>query len=261
MLPSESNRAAHVETTDSAWKSLYRVGGAAALIATVFFLSDIIVLPALGSLPTTATAWFTLLQNNRVIGLAQLFFSDLIGIVLMFPIVFALAAAMRRENAAYAAFAAVLAFAGIAIVLATNTNYSMIYLSNQYAAATSEVQKSLLLAAGESLLAAANSTGFYMGGLLIESAFVMISVVMLQSRLPIFSRRIAYLGILAHGLDLAHSIVLLILIPIFNSDIASAIGIPLLAIGGTLQLVWYPLIGRSLLQLGRRISKEEMNRS
>jgi hypothetical protein len=260
MSPLAPNQIDDAENADSSLKGLYRVGGAAALIATVLFLSDIIVLPALGSLPSTANGWFTLLQNNKVVGLAQLFFTDLIGVALMFPIIFALYAALRRANGVYAALATALAFAGIAIVFATNTNYSMIYLSNQYAAATTEVQRSQLLAAGEAVLATANGTGANMGGLLIEGAFVIISVIMLQGSIRVFSKGIAYLGILAHGLDLAHSIVLLTFIPIFNSDMASAIGIPLLAIGGSLQLIWYSLVGRRLLQLGRDTSKEEMKR-
>ncbi|MEJ2264636.1 MAG: hypothetical protein P8X95_14415 [Anaerolineales bacterium] len=44
----------NAETTDSTWKSLYRVGGAAALIATVLFLSDVIVLTTGGSMLSSA---------------------------------------------------------------------------------------------------------------------------------------------------------------------------------------------------------------
>ena len=246
------NQVTDAETTDSNWKSLYKLGGTAALIATVLFLSDIIVLTTLGSMPSTASGWFTLLQNNKVVGLFQLFFTDLIGVALMFPIIFALYAALRRINRAYSALATALAFAGIAIVFATNTNYSMIYLSNQYAAATTEVQRSQLLAAGESLLATGMwGTGSIMAGFLLEGALVIISVVMLQGN--IFSKGTAYIGILAHGLDLAHSIVFLIFIPIFNPDLALTIGIPLLAIGGSLQLIWYILIARRLFQLGQGI--------
>jgi len=41
----ESHKRMHeseIETTDSAWKSLYRVGGAAALIVVVLILSEVV---------------------------------------------------------------------------------------------------------------------------------------------------------------------------------------------------------------------------
>jgi hypothetical protein len=204
---------------------------------------------------SAASDWFALMQSNRVAGLLQLFFTDLFGVALMFPIVFALYAALRRANGVYSAFATGLACLGIAIVIATNTNYSLVYLSDQYAAATTDAQRSMLLAEGESMLALLNGTGPIMAGFFLEGALVIISVVMLQGRVRVFSKGIAYLGLVAHGLDLAHAIVFLIFIPIFNTDAALAIGVPLLAIGGTLQLIWYPLVGRRLLQLGRRQSK------
>ena len=146
-----------------------------------------------------------------------------------------------------------LAFIGIAVIFATNTNYSMIYLTDQYAAAATDIQRAQLLTAGESTLATGVwGTGPLVAGLLVESALVILSVVMLQDRAHVFGKGTAYVGILAHGLDVAHSIVFLIFIPIFNSDLALTIGTSLLAIGGTLQLIWYPLVGRRLLQLGQK---------
>ena len=174
------NQVTNAETADSAWKGLCKIGGAAALIATVLFLSDIVVLTTLGSVPDTANGWFTLLQNNKVVAIFQLFFSDLFGMALMFPIIFALYAVLRRANGAYAALATALACAGIAIVFATNANYSMIYLGDQYAAATTEAQRSQLLAVGESVLATGTwGTGSIMAVFLLEGALVIISIVML----------------------------------------------------------------------------------
>ena len=187
----------------SAWNGLYRIGGVAALVATLLFLIDIVVLTALGPQPSTASGWFSLLQNSRVVGLFQLFFTDLLGVTLLCPVFLALYGALRRSSAAYSALAMALGLTGIATAIATNTAYSMVYLSDQYAAATMETQRSLLLAAGEAMAAIGNGTGsFVMAGLLMESAPVMLSVVMLRGN--IFSKATAYLGILAHGLDLAH---------------------------------------------------------
>jgi hypothetical protein len=245
---------AAAQVSESSWKSLYKIGGVAALIATALFVGDIVILVTGNAMLGSANSWFTLMQNDRVAGLLQLFFTDLVGVALMYPIFFALYAALKRSNEVYAAFATGLAGLGIAIVLATNINYSLLYFNDQYAVATA-VQRSQIATAGESFVALLNGTGPIMGGLFIEGAFVIISIIMLQSR--VFSKKIAYLGIAAHGLDVAHSIVLLVLAPIFGMALASTIGALLLTIGGTLQLIWYPLVGRRLIQLGRDTAQEQ----
>jgi len=244
------NPIAGEETADVQWKGLYRLGGVTALVASVLFFSDIVVLVAGVPMPGSASDLFALMQGNKVAGILELFFTDLVGLVLLIPFIFGLYAVLRRANAGYAALATVVAFVGLGIVFATNSNYSLIYLSDQYAAAKTEMQRSQILAAAESLFATGMwGTGFLMAGLLIEGAMVVFSVLMLRS--GIFSKWIAYLGILGHGLDFVHSIALLILIPVVGPALASAVGGPLLAVGGTLQLIWYPLAARRILQLGR----------
>ena len=252
---SHLNQITHNEVENSAWQSLCKVGGIAALIATVLFIGDIVIMITGNAMLGSAASWFTLMQTDRVAGLLQLFFTDLVGVALMYPICFALFAAFRRTNeVVYAAFAMGLAGLGIAIVLATNINYSLLYFNDQYAAATA-AQRSQIITAGESFVALLNGTGPLMGGLFIESAFVIISIIMLRSR--VFSRRLAYLGLVAHGLDLAHAIALVIMIPFVGSASATIIGVALLAVGGTLQLIWYPLVGRRLIQLGRGETQEQ----
>ena len=239
------------ETGESAWKGLCRIGGVATLILFVYSIITMIVLIILGGQPSTAEESFTLLQNNRAVGLLRL---DLLAVIVM-PLYYLLFTgiyvALRRTNGAYTALATVLAFIGVTLFLATPSVFSMVYLSDQYVAATTEAQKSLFLAAGEAIIASDmwHGTGAIIGGILLQSAGVLISVVMLQSK--VFSKVIAYVGILTHGLDLAH-----ILIGFF----APGVGVILMAIAGPLYLIWFPLVGRRLFQLGQSVSKEEVNR-
>ena len=252
-LASIQNTAA--QPLEASWQSLCKIGGAAALIATVLFVGDIVIMITGNAMLGSAGSWLMLMQTDRVAGLLQLFFTDLIGVALMYPIVFALCAAFRRTNeVVYAAFATGLAFLGIGIVLATNINYSLLYFNDQYAAAAA-AQRSQIATAGESFVALLNGTGPLMGGLFIESAFVIVSIIMLRSN--VFSKRLAYLGMVAHGLDVAHTIALLILVPLAGAASATTISVALLAIGGTLQLIWYPLIGRRLIQLGRGAEQKQ----
>jgi hypothetical protein len=80
----------------------------------------------------------------------------------------------------------------------------MIPLSEKYAVATTEAARSQILAAGEAVLATDiwHGTGVIIGGILVQAGAVLISAVMLRSN--VFSRMTAYVGILTHGLDLAH---------------------------------------------------------
>ncbi|HSD85171.1 MAG TPA: DUF4386 family protein [Anaerolineae bacterium] len=243
------------QALDPRWKSLYKIGGVAALIATVLFVGDIVVLITGNAMLSSANSWLGLMQTDRVAGLLQLFFTDLVGVALLYPIFFALYAALRRTNEVYVVFATGFAFVGIAIVLATNINYSLLYFNDQYASAATAAQRSQIVTAGESFVALLNGTGPLMGGLFIEGAFVIVSLIMLRS--GVFSKRIAYLGLVAHGLDVVHSLGVLVLAPFFGMALASTIGALLLAIGGTLQLIWYPLVGRRLIQLGRGPTQEQ----
>jgi hypothetical protein len=83
----------------------------------------------------------------------------------------------------------------------------MLSLSNQYAAATTDAQRTTLLAAGQAVLANTSQRivgGFNVGWFLVSVAGLIVSSVMLQS--SSFSRTTAYVGILAHGLSLADDV-------------------------------------------------------
>lgn len=229
------------ETSDSDWKGLCKIGGAAALIIVVCSLITMIVVLTLGAEPRTASEYFTVLNNNRVVGLFRLYFSDVISIVCYYPLFFGLYAALRRTDAAYAALATTLAFVGSTLWFAAHPAFSMLALSDRHAAASTDALRSQLLAAGEAIhaLDQYRSTGGIIGAILSLGAAVLISSVMLRSN--IFSKVTAYMGILANGLDLTR-----LIIGIFVPGRADF----LMAIAGPLYLVWFILLGRRLFQLG-----------
>lgn len=153
----------------------------AALTIGVFYIIEIIVVATTGVPPSTVIGWFTLLQNDRLVGLFDLFPLDIVSVALMAPMFLALYVALRRASQSWVAIAAVLGFLGIADFFATNTAFSMLSLSNQYAAATTDAQRSLLLTLGQQLLAVNQTTGQFMANTLNCVAGLIISVVMLRS--------------------------------------------------------------------------------
>ena len=135
-----------------------------------------------------------------------------------------------------------LSFAGLTLFLATPSAFSIVPLSDKYAAATTPVLKQQFLAAGEALLAADmfNNSGAMIGGILMLVAILILSAVMLKS--DHFSKYTAYVGIITHGLDLAH-----VLVGFF----APQVGVILMVVAGPLYLVWFPLLARDFFRLGR----------
>lgn len=195
---SQSMGEPHPSRTDVVWKPLYRVGAAAALFTVVLVLVSIPVFflwPLPGGLqPTSATVidCFTLLQKNWLLGLLALDLVMLVSTVLVIPIYLALSVSLRRASPSWIAIALMLGLIGAAIYFAVNPAFSMLFLSGQYAAA-SVAQKPVFVAAGQTMLATYQGTGFDMYYILGAVTTLIFSAVMLRS--SVFNKTTAYLGL------------------------------------------------------------------
>ena len=143
------------EIEDFAWKGLFRVGGIAALMAGLVFRrnlgAELTLLKESGLItagpttpPATVLAWFMLLQSDPLVGLTWLNVFDLVNYALVGVMFLALFAALRRVNRSAMASATALGLIGIAIYFASNQALALLSLSDQYAAATTAAQRSML---------------------------------------------------------------------------------------------------------------------
>ena len=98
------------------------------------------------------------------------------GLVLL-----ALYAALRRANQSLMAIALILGLVGIAAYFASTAALEMLSLSDQYAAATTDAQRYMFLAAGQAMLAIWTGTAFDVGYILEGVSLLIIAVVMLRS--------------------------------------------------------------------------------
>jgi len=232
------------ETADPSYQSLYKLGGAAAWIVVFLTLGEVIGL-AFYPQPSTVMDWFMLFQSNTIIGLLD-FWGLEIPMYAMFTLVFlALYVVLRRVDKVRMAIAMTFALLGIGIFMAANNPFSMLSLSNQYAAAATDAERATFLAAGQAILANTNQRavgGFNMGLFLVSIAGLIVSSVMFQSNS--FSRSTAYVGILANTLSLADYL---------RQALTSSAVIALLVIlpNALFLMIWFGLIGRRLFQLGR----------
>jgi hypothetical protein len=139
------------------WKRLYQVGGAAALLAAgleiAAALIGVISSSTSGPPPSTVIGFFTLLQHNRFLGLVDLGLFDIVAFTLLIPMVLAVYFAQRRASPSAMTIATALYFVGIGVYLATETAFSLLSLSEQYAAAKTDAERTLLEASGQAMLA------------------------------------------------------------------------------------------------------------
>jgi len=243
-----THQAPDVEAKHPAWDSLYTVGGTAGLIVAALLVLEVVIFivwpqPAWPQ-PNSVLNWFALFQRNRLIGLLDM---DLVGIVayaLLIPTLLALYLALKRVSA-FTAIATALFFVGIAMYFATNTLFSMLALSDQYAAATTEAQRAAALAAGQALLTTFYVSAFQESYVIVSVALLIISIVMLRS--AVFTNATASVGILANVCAIGTVTVgLFALVP---SAILAFLSVVFLA-------AWFFLIGRQLLRL-RPLHAEE----
>ena len=133
--------------------------------------------------------------------------------------------------------AVVFGIAGIAAYFASNTAFEMLSLSNQYAAATTEAQRASLLTAGQVMLERYKGTAFDIYYVLNTIVLFIFFPVMLRSKL--FGKTTAYFG-LAAGV--------LMLVP----SSAGTLGLYFSLASLVPWAVWLVLVGRKLLQFGKR---------
>ncbi|MDP1727478.1 MAG: DUF4386 family protein [Bacteroidota bacterium] len=239
-----------IETTEKQWRSIYILGGVMTIIGLVGILLDVVMGNVKGgnlsALPQTAIDRFAQLHDNSLLGLYNLDLLNIVNQIIFIPAYFALYAAHRKVNNAYAAFALIIFLVGTIIFVATNTALPMLELSNKYFAATSETQKSFLAAAGEAMLArgAHGSLGVFIGFILPNIAGILISLVMLSGK--IFSKVNSYLGIAGSSLILVY-LVLVTFAP-STKNMATALAMP----GGLMAMAWMILFSIRLLRLGQR---------
>ena len=244
---SQHDSEVEIQRISNSLSGLCRIGGIAALILAAYSLATIVQIVMLGGQPTSAAQAFDLLEHHRVIGLLRLDLPTIAVLPLYYFVFLGLFAALRRSDRSNALLAIALAFVGTTLTLATPTALSMIPLSDKFAAAASDTARNQLLAAGEALLAADiwHSTSAILGGVLLQCGALLISVVMLRGN--VFSKTTAWLGIVMHGLDLAH---------IVGGLLLPAAGFVLLSIAGPLYPVWFILVGLRLLRLARQSQPE-----
>ncbi len=241
------------KTEGFAGRTIFRVGGVAALLAGLLFRrnlgAELSLLKSSGFItagpaipPTTAADWFALLQHEPLVGLTWLNVFDLVNYALIGVMFLALFIALKRVNRSGMVLAATLGLIGIVIYFATNQALAMWSLSQQYSVATSEVQRSMLLMSGQRSLALNEFSGpaRTVSLLFIAVAGLIASSIMLRSQ--VFNRATAYVGLIACGSDVAYCLA----VAVMPSQDGKQLAIVFIPAAGFFFMLWHILIGQRL---------------
>ena len=232
--------------TNSNWNTIYQLGAAAAICAVLMGVAEILItfLPGGNSTQETVVEWFHLFQEVPFMGLRNLGLLNIFLNTLAIFTYLALYGAHRKTaHKPFAALAAIISYLGIGVFFATNRAFAMLGLSQQYAAAASEVQRTILEAAGQALLSVgeSHSPGTFLAFFFAESAGVLISYVMLRGE--VFPKAAAYAGMLGFSI-----LLLFEFMASFFTNLSQAAMLLAMA-GGLLSMVWYILVARRLFQI------------
>jgi hypothetical protein len=219
-----------------AWQPLYRIAGAAALLQVVLIAIQIPVF-VLHPPPSTVSDFFALFERNWLLGLLNLDGLMLVNSVLMFPLLLALYALLRRASEPFMALALTLGIVANALCFAWNAAFTMLALSHQYAAAATAAERATFLAAGQALLTTHLSGTAFDGYYILSSVtMLIIGAVMVRSR--IFSKLTAVTALLMGALTL---------VPPGAAGITLYLSLIVLAP----TVLWLILVARRLFQLGQ----------
>jgi hypothetical protein len=217
------------------WEWMYRIGGIAALLMFIVIPIQVVVFIAYPP-PATVQGYFALFQQNRLLGLLDLDLLLIVDNILIIPLNVALYQVLWQKNRSFTALAAAFGFLAIFLYLVSReATFSMMMLSDQYAAAATDAGRQALLAAGQTLLTTYNGTVFNLNYVLGAVSLIIASLVML--RYSLFSKAIAYLGIAANVIGLG------LYVP--------GVGIYISVFSVIFLWVWDLLIGLKFLQMAK----------
>lgn len=236
----------NTEAADPRWKLLYQLGGAAALsMVSIIVIQLIVFMTAPPPLEGTAIDWFNLFQKNKLIGLVDFELLMVVYTILAIPLTLALYFALRQTDQAFATLFVALSLVGVVCFIAARPAFEMLYLSNQFAAATTEAQKAIFLAAGEAKLATFHGMAFQISYFLGSINGLIVSLVMLKSR--VFSKATAYVRIASSVFDFG------LLVPV--------IGIFLSIFSVLFLFAWNIMVARRLFQLARSSASRDSEKN
>lgn len=217
------------------WSFLYKTAGIIAWI-TLGLIPIQIVVFVLWPPPRTVVDFYSLFQENALIGLFNLDLLYLLTVLFMGYLYLAFFAALNDSHKSIVTIALALGLIGVAVYFTSNISFEMMSLSKQFGLAETNEHKVILLASGKVMLTLYKGTAFGVYYILNGLSLVLFSTAMIQNK--VFNKKIAYIG-LATGI--------LMLVP----STAGTVGMTIALISLIPTSLWLLMIARRFNQLSQ----------
>jgi len=195
----------------------------------------------------SAIEWFAVYQDNWFRGVYALGVLNIVYMIMMLPVYFALFGAHFEKQAIAAALTIIIFLIALSMYISNNAAIPLLVLSGKYSLAATDLQRTILVAAGEAVLSrgedftAGAFIPLFLGGL----AAICISIIMLRG--GIFGKVNAWIGIVGFTF-LSLFTIIATFVPALYSFAFYFLG----SIGGLLALSWFALVARRFFQLASR---------
>ena len=223
---------------DASWRTLYAAGAAAALLYIVMIIVPLVLVFGFPQPPGSGgAAVLQFIALHKAAYLVELV--CFVGLSVPALVVFlALSVSLKELNKSLAALGALFGIVSEVLALALNSSPpslsgQLVYLSGQYAAASTEAQRLALSTAAEGFIASANAVAS--AGILTAVGILVLSVIMLKG---IFGKSAAIVGIITGAVG------------IVCEALRPLIGFAY-SVYGLLLLAWFVVVGVKLFLISR----------
>jgi len=230
-----------VNGIDREQKLLYRLGSISAIVISLGYVIITVLYILVGARPSGGESWLKYLANHTMVWWVIVALSVMTDLLFV-PVLVSLYHALQEGNRYIMLFGTGLIGLFIVLDLAiTWPNYStLLAISGNYTAATSEVQRAAFIAAANYASAVVTSPVLSIYIILFPAlGTLIISVVMLKG---LFSKATAYTGIATGAFG-----IIAVVGPIF----ISVLGLIGAIITSILTLIWFLLVGRRFYRLSQ----------
>ena len=229
------------------WKFFYKIGAISVFLAVLVMLTEIFLtaLPDGGRVELTIEQLFDMYNRNWFMAMRYMGLINIIASTLMLPVFYSLYGLYRHNLKVFASFSLILSFIGYVIFMADNTTFACLELAEKYFKEISDTNKTILLSAGEALIAkgASHTPGTFPGFLIGQIAGIFFSIIILNGK--VLNKSTGILGLIGFSFLLIFEVISSFVGTLFFESMIFAM------VGGIVTLVWYVLIGLGLLKNSR----------
>ncbi|MFW6275881.1 MAG: DUF4386 family protein, partial [bacterium] len=145
--------------------------------------------------PTNIEDWFSLFNNNLIIGLISFDFLYMLSMIASIFLYIALYFALVEQHKTLSLFAVIIGLIGLTIYFPSNTSIEMLSISKQYFNAQSDSAKELLVASGQTLYSIWKGTSYSVYYVLNGIALILFFLAMIKDNK--FRKSTSYIGLTA----------------------------------------------------------------